>query len=214
MDHFFIILSIVWLAVISPGADFAMVSRLSVMHGYRVGYYAALGIAAACWFHIFYAIFGLAVVERWFPNLLVIIKFVGAAYLIYLGLAMALSRPVRNDGGGTASTVSPARTLLTGILTNGLNPKTSIFVVSLYAQIIGPTATIGRQLGYGLLISVSHLLWFGLVATCLSRPAIRASVLARQHVANGVIGSILVLLGLALGFADLGQGISTVSLRT
>lgn len=206
MEHVFVILGIIWLGVISPGADFAMISRLSAIQGRRAGILAAAGIAIGCWLHIAYAIFGLALVERLFPQALTVIRFVGAAYLVYLGLTMAFARtvavaddtPVTRGGGG--------RAFVTGVLTNALNPKTSMFVVSLYAQAIGRETSVVVQLGYGAAISLTHLLWFGAIAIFLSRPAIRARVLANQRIVNGVIGGILALLGIILAFSDVGGG--------
>jgi threonine/homoserine/homoserine lactone efflux protein len=203
MHQFLIVLGIVWLAVISPGADFAMVSRTSFMHGRQAGMAVAAGIAIACWFHILYAAFGLGLVSHFFPRLLDVIKLVGAAYLIYLGLTMVL----RRSGGATTAGrpeehISSARALSAGILTNGLNPKTSLFVVSLYAQVIGRETAAVTKFGYGLAISLSHLLWFGVVALFLSRPEIRTRALAKQHVVNRGIGVVLMWLGAVLAVSD------------
>jgi threonine/homoserine/homoserine lactone efflux protein len=206
MEHILVIMGVVWLAVISPGADFAMISRLSAVQGRRSGIMAAAGIATGCWLHVVYAIFGLALVERLFPQALVVMRIAGAAYLVYLGISMVLARPAANADGAPVARGSDGRAFVTGLLTNGLNPKTSMFVVSLYAQAIGPATPIGAQIGYGAFISLSHLLWFGAVAVFLSRPKIRAGVLANQRVANYAIGAILILLGVALALSDLGQG--------
>lgn len=206
VEQFLFVSGIIWLAVISPGADFAMVSRLSFMEGRRAGVMAALGISMASWFHIAYAIFGLALVERFFPHLLDVLQIAGAIYLVYLGLTMMLSRP-RVDGAMAApNRHSGIKALGAGALTNGLNPKTSIFVVALYAQVIGPETSLGVQLGYGVAISLSHLLWFAAVAAFFSRPSTRARVLERQRAVNAGIGAILILLAAFLAFADLGQG--------
>ena len=206
MEQFSIIPSIIWLAVVSPGADFAMVSRTSFITGQRAGTMAALGIALACWFHIAYAIFGLGIVERLFPHMLDLLKIAGAAYLVYLGVTMALARPVLVAENPAATVQGDVGSLATGVLTNALNPKTSVFVVSLYAQVIGHDTPLGVQLGYGVAISISHLLWFVAVAMFLSRPSIRVRVLAHQRAVNGGIGIVLILLGLLLGFSDLAHG--------
>ena len=95
-----LIFGITWLAVISPGTDFAMISRNSFLHGRRAGMLAALGIALSCWFHVFYAVFGLTVMERLFPHLLGIVKIIGAAYLVYVGATTALARPSSTSGEG------------------------------------------------------------------------------------------------------------------
>ena len=208
MDQFPIILAIIWLAVISPGADFAMVSRVSFIEGQRSGMMAALGIALACWFHIAYAIFGLGLIERLFPHLLDVLRIAGAAYLIYLGLTMVLARPGPVEDQVAVGARHGIKLLTTGLLTNGLNPKTSVFAVSLYAQVIGRDTPLGVQLGYGVAISLSHLIWFAAVAVFLSRPAIRARVLAHQRAVNGSIGAVLILLGIALGVTDIGHGTS------
>ncbi|MEG3168125.1 LysE family transporter [Sphingomonas sp. LB3N6] len=203
MSHLFLILPVIWLAVVSPGADFAMISRVSCIDGRRAGIMAALGIALGCWLHITYAVFGLGVVARLFPQFLTVLKVAGALYLIWLGWTMATAKMVTAAAEG-ASSQSRRHPLATGLLTNALNPKTSIFVVSLYAQAIGPGTPLAAKLGYGAVISLSHLAWFAAVAVFLSHPSIRAWVLARQHVVNRIIGTVLILLGIALGFADLG----------
>lgn len=202
VSHLFLILPVIWLAVISPGADFAMVSRVSCIDGRRAGIMAALGIAIGCWFHITYAIFGLGIVARLFPQFLMVLKLAGAAYLVWLGWTMATAR-VATEAEGAPSSRSRANALTTGLLTNALNPKTSIFVVSLYAQAIGPHTSLAVKLGYGAVISLSHLAWFSAVATFLSRSSIRNWVLSRQYVVNRIIGAVLILLGVALGSGPL-----------
>lgn len=206
MSHLFLILPVIWLAVISPGADFAMISRVSCIYGRRAGMLAASGIALGCWLHIAYAIVGIAVGARLFPQFLTVLKDAGALYLIWLGWTMATDEAVRGPTEGVTSGRSRKRPLATGLLTNALNPKTSIFVVSLYAQAIGPHTPLAIRLGYGAIISLSHFAWFATVAVFLSQPSIRTWVLARQHVINRAIGTVLILLGIALGFSDLRGG--------
>jgi threonine/homoserine/homoserine lactone efflux protein len=200
MVHFFVILGIIWLAVISPGADFAMVSRASFTGGRGAGFRTAAGIALGCWVHIGYALFGLEMIARFVPNLLDIIRLVGAAYLVWIGAAMMLARP--SAAAGAMPATGTGRALAGGFLTNALNPKTSMFVVSLYAQGIGGGSSLAIRLGYGAAISLSHLLWFMMVAAFLARPAIRSRVLRRQRAVNAAIGVLLIGLGAALAFYD------------
>lgn len=196
MTQILLILGITWLAVISPGADFAMVSRNSFLYGRRAGIMASIGIAISCWFHISYAVFGLAIAQRLFPNLMDILKVIGAGYLIYVGLTTALTGPNRDEhGNGMPLVQTGARSLTAGILTNGLNPKTAVFVISLYTQIIGPGSSLSFQLACGLFISLSHLIWFIGVASILSYPSIRERVLANERLFNSIIGTVLVVLG-------------------
>jgi len=206
MNQILLIMGITLFAVVSPGADFAMVSRNSFLYGRRAGVMAAVGISISCWFHVFYAIFGLAVVERFFPSLLAVIKFAGAGYLVYIGVMTALAQPKSVRPDDVSERLTAARAVAAGVLTNGLNPKTAVFVISLYTQIIGPGRSIAFQLGCGLFISLAHLVWFAAVASFLAQPAIRRKVLANQRIFNGLIGSVLVLLGLVLLTFDVSQG--------
>lgn len=73
------------LAVISPGADFAMVTRNSLLHGRRAGVLCALGIALGVQVHVFYTMFGVGLLIAHAPTLLHGIKLVGAAYLVWIG---------------------------------------------------------------------------------------------------------------------------------
>jgi threonine/homoserine/homoserine lactone efflux protein len=205
MDQLPLIFGITLLAVVSPGADFAMISRNSFLYGRRAGIMAAVGIGLSCWIHVFYAIFGLAIVQRLFPNILDVIKLAGAAYLIYIGATTSLAKPKPVGPDDVPGGQTVARAITAGALTNGLNPKTAVFVISLYTQIIGPGRSIAFQLGCGLFISLAHLIWFAGVASFLSQPAIRLKVLANQRVFNGLIGSVLVVLGLALVLFDVSQ---------
>lgn len=198
MEQALLIASVTWLAVLSPGADFAMVSRNSFLHGRSAGLAASTGIAVACWFHVAYAIFGIAIVQRTFPQALDVIRILGAAYLIYIGVKTGFGQIRDVEGSLLPTDRSIAREMVTGILTNGLNPKTSIFVVSLYTQFIGRDTSLSYQLLWGLFISLSHLAWFALVSVFLSKPAVRSMVLRRQRLFNVSIGTILAVLGIVL----------------
>lgn len=82
-----------------------------------------------------------------------------------LGLRMLLAREdsVAEEAAGGAG-VSSWAMLRSGFLTNALNPKTCLFVVSLFMQVIDPHTALPAQLGYGAFIALAHVAWFGLVA--------------------------------------------------
>jgi threonine/homoserine/homoserine lactone efflux protein len=197
MQDALLIASVTWLAILSPGADFAMVSRNSFLYGRSAGLAASTGIAIACWFHVMYAIFGIAIVQRLLPQALDVIRMLGAAYLIYVGVTTAVSK-VRDVEHSLVGGRTVGREMMTGILTNGLNPKTSIFVISLYTQVIGRDSPLSHQLLWGLFICLSHLAWFAVVSVFLSKPAVRSIVLRRQRAFNVSIGAVLAFLGVLL----------------
>ena len=127
------------LAVISPGPDFAMVTRASYAFGRRSGLSAALGIACGVQVHVLYTVLGVSLLVQHSPTLFLAMKVLGAGYLIYLGYS-SLTNTSRLSLEGQSG--SKARgTFLSGFLTNALNPKTLLFVVSAYTQVVGPDSS-------------------------------------------------------------------------
>ena len=196
-----IIVTVTWLAVISPGADFAIVSRNSSFFGQSAGLFSSIGIAFGCFVHIAYAIFGLALILQYFPNFFEYVRIFGAGYLIYLGLVM-----VRSKADSTHAFLvndrkfSNWRYFIMGLLTNSLNPKTSLFVISLYSQMIGPETTIESKFFWGVFIALSHFIWFGAVSIFMSAPIVREYILLRKSIFNIIIGTALLALGVILLF--------------
>ncbi|WP_336141290.1 LysE family translocator [Acinetobacter sp. 102] len=187
------------LAVISPGADFALVTRNSYLYGRHLGMCTAYGIAIGVWVHISYSLIGLSFLQQHLPSLIHLIQYMGAAYLIYIGYKTFTQAPILFDENNHQITRWQA--FRHGFLTNSLNPKTTLFVMSIYAQVMTSTNNLHTLIGYGIFISGSHLAWFCLVALFCSAPFIRNKILARQISINRVIGCILSALGLSLFFA-------------
>lgn len=202
MNRYLIVLTVTFLAVISPGADFAMVSRNSCIHGRRSGVLSAIGIAISCWVHVSYAVFFLTSIQSVVPYFLLYIRFAGAAYLAYAGIRTMTSGLSIEDGNGSAQALSSCKSLLSGFMTNALNPKTAVFIISLYTQVIGPHSTILFAMLCGATISFCHLAWFVLVSYGLSQAATRSWVMSHAILFNRVIGSILLMIGAALAFID------------
>jgi threonine/homoserine/homoserine lactone efflux protein len=191
------------LAVISPGADFAMVTRSSYAFGRRAGLSAAWGIALGVQVHVMYTVLGVALIISQTPSLFLAMKVLGAGYLIYLGYKSLTNRAcISLDGGPTSNQLGVGAALRSGFLTNALNPKTMLFVVSAYTQAVQPGSSLATSLGYGLFMSVAHWLWFSLVAVFFSSPSLRRIMLDRQLLVDRVIGVALIGLGLAVVLAN------------
>lgn len=196
--------SITILAVISPGADFAMVTRNSMMLSRRAGMLTAAGIALGVLVHVAYSLLGLGLVISRSALLFNLIKYLGAAYLVWLGIGMLRAVP-SGPGAPPVAPLSDLGALRRGFLTNATNPKTTLFVVSLFSQVVSPRTPLAVQIGYGAFMSLAHLVWFILVACAFSSaPALRVVASARHHVERG-IGGVLVCLGLTLALASLRQ---------
>lgn len=196
--------SITVLAVISPGADFAMVTRNSMVLSRRAGLLTAAGISLGVLVHVAYSMAGIGLLISQSILLYNAIKLAGAAYLVYLGITMLRAR--KADSARSADSAVPLTdfaALRTGFLTNALNPKTTLFVVSLFTQVISPNTPLLTQFGYGAFMSFAHLVWFVLVACLFSSAAARRFVVSCRHVIERCIGGVLVALGLGLAASSL-----------
>ncbi|MEG9883588.1 MAG: LysE family transporter [Hyphomicrobiales bacterium] len=152
--------------------------------------------------HVAYAIFGLTLVLHFIPDLFSYIRIAGACSLVYLGLSTAFSGSGTETASQKVGAYKPWRHYATAFLTNSLNPKTSIFVISLYTQVIGVETSLIGQLGWGAFISLSHFVWFALVAGFMSAQRVRGWILAKRRLFNGVTGALLTLFGLLAFMAD------------
>ncbi|MEC4563575.1 LysE family translocator [Pseudomonas inefficax] len=187
------------LAVISPGADFAMVTRSSYAQGRRAGLAAAVGIALGVQVHVLYTVLGIAVIISQSPTLFLTMKVLGAGYLVYLGYqSLTNTRRISLDGVAASSAASVTQALRTGFLTNALNPKTMLFVISAFTQVVQPGSSLALDFAYGAFMSVAHWLWFSLVAVFFSSTALRKAMIERQRLVDRVIGLALIGLGLAV----------------
>ncbi len=186
------------LAVISPGADFAMVTRSSYAQGRKAGLAAAAGIALGVQVHVLYTVLGIAVIISQSPTLFLAMKVVGAGYLVYLGYKSLTNTTRISLDGLEQGASSVASALRTGFLTNALNPKTMLFVVSAYTQVVQPGSPLALDFAYGAFMSFAHWVWFSLVAVFFSSARLRAAMIERQRTVDRVIGVALIGLGLAV----------------
>ncbi|WP_225643648.1 LysE family translocator [Streptomyces werraensis] len=189
------------LAVIAPGADFAMVVRNSYVYGRRTGLLGAAGVAAGVLVHVTYTMLGVGLLIASSAFLFTVVKLTGAAYLVYIGVRTFRTRAEVTVDLEHRTGLTPLAALRTGFLTNVLNPKTTLFVVSTFAQVVGPGTPPLQQAGYGLFMSLAHLLWFAAVALFFSHDRMRGLMLRGQRVLNKVIGTALAGLGVSLALA-------------
>ncbi|MHC0510403.1 LysE family translocator [Achromobacter aegrifaciens] len=191
------------LAVISPGPDFAMVTRNSYLFGRRTGLICALGIALGVQVHVFYTMFGVSLLAHYAQPVLLGIKLAGACYLVYMGWKTFFNRTQVSRDLSARPPISGWQALYSGFLTNALNPKTTLFVVSTYTQVVSPGTPLSWQFGYGLFMSLAHWIWFGVVACSVSSPFLRRMLLDHQLAADRVVGAVLMALGAGLAAAQL-----------
>ena len=173
MAEIIAVISIATLMAVIPGADFVLVTRNSIRHGRLAGLYITLGICLSICVHASYSVAGLAVVLASSELLFSIIKYCGAAYLVYIAWQLLTSKELlQNNQQLESETISNGAALRLGLVCNLLNPKAPIFFISIFTQVVSPGTPLSMQIVYGLIIVLAHLIWFGCVALLLSHPSL------------------------------------------
>jgi RhtB (resistance to homoserine/threonine) family protein len=182
-----------------PGADFVMVTRTSIYNGRFAGLYMSLGMCLSVCIHASYSIAGLAVVIANSPWLFSAIKYLGAAYLIYIAWQLLTTRESLNkDQSSPTTQMSPFMALRLGFTCNILNPKTSIFFLSIFTQVVSIDTPLIMQVSYCLIIVLAHFIWYSGVALLLSHPSILPRFNRQKQKVDKVAGFVLMLIAIKL----------------
>ena len=123
---------------ITPGNDMLYVATRSTSQGVKAGIVSALGVAGGCIVHLLAAVIGLSAIIASSALAFDIIKYVGAAYLIYLGIGSILSKQNKFSIHAKIEKKSLPRLFWQGVLTNVLNPKVALFFLAFLPQFIHP----------------------------------------------------------------------------
>ena len=193
------------LAVASPGPDFAIVLRQSLRHGRRTALWTSLGIGCGLSVHITYCLLGLGLFLQHSATALTTVKWLGAAYLAWVGVQALRAKPRSGDmdlsTNDTAPTARAAWT--TGFLVNVLNPKAALFFIALFPLAVSVTTPKWIQVGYGLWMTVTTALWFSFVSIVFTKEQVRQSFLRHGHWIDRALGVVFLGFAASLAFATL-----------
>ncbi len=189
---------------ITPGPDMAYIMGRSAQLGARAGAVAALGISAGCFVHIAAAALGLSAILATSAEAFFILKLVGAAYLVWVGISL-----LRHAGESAASVangkaaISLGGIFLQGFLTNALNPKVALFFLAFLPQFISAGAP-SKALAFivlGLIFVTTGTVVCLLIAwfTARASAALGAGSAVRLWLERA-LGGLFVLLGIRLAF--------------
>ena len=199
LDEFLLIVIAHFFAVASPGPDFAVVLKQSVQQGRGNALWTSAGVGAAILLHVAYCVLGVALILTQSPSLFVALKYVAGAYLAYLGVQAlrAAKPPTSNQDNVEIKTVVEEPVWLAfrrGFFTNALNPKATLFFMSLFTLVISPTTPTSIQVGYGVYMALATWAWFSMLSMILSRNNVRGFFQQRGYWFDRGIGVILIAL--------------------
>ncbi|RYF06582.1 MAG: LysE family translocator [Comamonadaceae bacterium] len=205
-----------WLLNLTPGPDVFYIVTHALRSGARAGIVAGLGITAGCFVHVVAAALGVSALLATSATAFTVLKWAGAAYLVYIGVRMLRARPggglaavARGAGAGPAAQTPPATSLREvfkgGFWTNVLNPKVAIFFLAFVPQFIAP-GTEHKALAFlllGTLFNVNAIpvnAGWALAAAWMARRV--GAVQRGMHWLDRVAGALFVAFGIKLALTE------------
>lgn len=187
-----------------PGADFAMVLRQSIAHDRRAALFTSAGIATSILVHGSYTLLGVGVIVG--QSLLVfnILKWVGAAYLVWLAISALRSPPPKppEEVDLAAARRGDFAAFALGFLTNLLNPKAVLFFLALFTSLVSAQTGGDIKVFYVACMSLMLFAWFALVSIFFTTPSVRQRFFRFGRWFNRVTGITFILLAVRVALAQ------------
>jgi threonine/homoserine/homoserine lactone efflux protein len=189
---------------IMPGPDSLLIMTRSATQGSRAGCSAALGIGAGTLVHVFAAALGLSAILATSATAFTVVKYIGAAYILYMALGLLRSKP---RDAVTAAKVAPLpyrKIFAQGFLTNVLNPKVAIFFLAFVPQFINADAP-NKALAFivlGCIFNLNGMLWCNALALITAHASARLKISPIVSLwLNRATGGLFVWLGVKLALS-------------
>ena len=198
MTYFYLLLSLLavdLLAAISPGPNFVVVTQAAINRTRRHAAAVVLGIMTANLFWCAAVLFGLSALFEVAPRLYVAIKFMGGAYLIYLGVRLCCGESLTAAATESSFQNSPGAAFVRGLLTNLSNPKSVVYFGSIFALFMRPgTPAWVQALAVGIVL-FDTALWYGTVGALFSSGIVQRFYARVQRPVNRATGAVMIAFG-------------------
>lgn len=187
-------------ALVSPGPDFVVACRNSLLYSRTIGIYTAVGFGLGICVHISYAVFGLSWLIANNELIFTVIQYLGAFYLMFIGIQSLRSfqSQIGQETISASSRISPFRAVRIGFITNVLNPKATLFFLSLFSTMLNPTVGELTLVVIAVLLVVTTILWFSLVALLISHPRFTNVLKRYEKTVNQFFGVLLIGIGVII----------------
>ena len=194
------------LAVASPGPDFAIVMKHSISFGRRAAMLTSIGIGLGILIHVAYSLLGIGILIKTTPWLFKGLTYLAAGYLFYIGWG-AIRSPAPAEGSyhdpdKDSVVISDKKAFWIGFLTNGLNPKATLFFLSVFAVAVSAQTPNSVKLIYGVYLAFATGVWFCFLSYFLSSRKVRAFIGQKGYVFDRIMGAVLIALAVKLVFGQ------------
>ena len=193
------------LGVMSPGPDFAIVVKNSLVYSRKTAILTVLGVSLGILVHLTYILLGFGVLISKTAWLFTTFKYLGGGYLLYIGIKGILAKKQlssgQNDHEKPIEDISAFTAIRTGFLTNALNPKAMLFFLSLISAFVTAKEPSVIVIIYASIIFITTFLWFLFLAICFSNQRLRTISRNFQHIIERITGGLLILLGIKMFFS-------------
>jgi RhtB (resistance to homoserine/threonine) family protein len=204
LETWLTVLGVGILIVLSPGPQWAITVKTSLFSR-EYGFCTVFGMCTGSIVHITYCLLGIGVIISQSILLFNVVKWIGAVYLIYLGLKSLFTKKQQSDflskNDNISNQLSRWKSYHIGLLTCLLNPKATLFYLSLFTQVVQPGTSIFAQLFYGISVVGIEMIWYSLMVIFLTHNYIRKRFMAISTYVERISGAILVLLGIRLAIS-------------
>lgn len=180
-----------------------MVLRQAVAHGRRAALFTSAGIATALLIHGTYTLLGIGVIVAQSILIFDLLKYAGAAYLLWLGISALRSPPPQPPPPGQAEGrgISDGSAFVLGFLTNLLNPKAVLFFLALFTTLVGAATPLPVKAGYVGVMALELFCWFALVSVFFTVTSVRQGFFRMGQWFNRITGITFILLAIRVAVA-------------
>lgn len=190
-----------FVAVISPGPDFAIVLKQSLQKGLSSALWTSFGISVGILLHVAYSILGISLIISTTPWMYKGLLYIAAFYFVYIGISALRSQPSANqiDNQEVKTIQSPwYKDFGLGFLTNGLNPKATLFFLALFSAAIPEQTALATKIFYGLYLALATALWFFFLSYISNVRRIRVAYQNYGYYFDRLMGSVLISMAILL----------------
>ena len=185
-------------AVVSPGPDFALITRQSLRFNRRVAIWTSLGIGVGILFHCLLAITGLVILITSNELFSTILKIIGSAYLLYLGITSVIGNQKKSElEEKDKENLNKFNGFLVGLITNITNVKAILFFVTVFSVVIDSENSLSL-IFYGAYMALATFLWFAFISYVFTSNKFKNKFSSFLTIFEKGIGMILILLSLQI----------------